>query len=43
MTEDRTIPDVGNTASGALNNVLKIDGERIKGLLDRVAAPLRRP
>ena len=36
MTEDRTIPEAGNTASGTLNNIVKIDDERIKGHLDRV-------
>lgn len=36
MTEDRTIPDAGNTASRQLGNVIKIDDERIKGHLDRV-------
>jgi putative transposase len=36
MSEDRTIPEAGNTASGNLSNVIKIDDERIRGDLDRV-------
>ncbi len=36
MTEDRSIPEAGNTAPGSLGNVIKIDDERINGHLDRV-------
>ena len=36
MTEDRTIPEAHKTATGDLNNVIKIDDERTKGHLDRV-------
>jgi putative transposase len=36
MSEDGTIPEAGNVASGNLSNVSKIDDERIRGHLDRV-------
>lgn len=34
--EDKTIPEAGNIAPGALGNVIKIDDDRIRGHLDRV-------
>jgi len=36
MNQDKQIPEADNVASSGLDNLIKIDDERIKGHLDRV-------